>query len=326
MREDINQELIFSMLLDGKGGAVKYNWDDIDAWAPKKGILWMHLSLPEDTINNWVSKRSGISKTLSEALLNGRNRPRILKEKDALFLSLRAINFNPGADPDDMVFLHIYMEKNRIITIRHKKVLAIENINSSLEVGAGPKDSYEFLLEILSKISHRIGKVIQNIDDQIDEIEEAVVEKADIKLRSKLSLLRRQAINIRRFLSPQREVLNHLDNIEMSWFKLKDIYKIRELTERSIRYLEEIDSARDRAAITHEEINSIYSEQLNQTMYVLSIVATIFLPLGFLTGLLGINVGGIPGTENPLAFLVVCIILILVGIIEFLIFKLKKWL
>jgi zinc transporter len=60
-------------------------------------------------------------------------------------------------------------------------------------------------------------------------------------------------------------------------------------------------------------------------MYALSIVATIFLPLGFLTGLLGINVGGIPGIENSLAFLIVCIVLVLVGIIEFLIFKLKRW-
>ncbi|MCS5421902.1 MULTISPECIES: zinc transporter ZntB [Psychrilyobacter] len=326
MREDINQELIFSMLLDGKGGAVKYNWDDIDAWSPEKGILWMHLSLSEDAINNWINKRSGISKTLSEALLNRRNRPRILKEEDKLFLSLRAINFNPGADPDDMVFLHIYMEKNRIITIRHNKVLAVDNVASSLETGTGPKDSYEFLLEILSKISYRIGKSIQSIDDQIDEIEEAIVEKADLKLRPALSSLRRQAINIRRFLSPQREVLHYLDSLEMPWFKLKEIYKLKELTEKYIRYLEEIDSARDRAAITHEEINSIYSEQLNQTMYVLSIVATIFLPLGFLTGLLGINVGGIPGVENPMAFLIVCIVLIFVGIIELWIFKLKKWL
>lgn len=101
MREDTSKELIFSMLLDGKGGAVKYNWDDIDAWSPEKGVLWMHLSLPEDPTNNWVNKRSGISKTLSEALLNGRNRPRILKEEDKLFLSLRAINLNPGADTHD---------------------------------------------------------------------------------------------------------------------------------------------------------------------------------------------------------------------------------
>jgi len=325
MEEDNNHELIFSLLLDGKGGAVSYGWDEIIAWSPDKGTLWIHLSLPEDLRGGWIDKRSGISKNISEALLSMEDRPRLIKEEDSLFLSLRGVNFNPGEDPDDMVFLHIYMEEKRIITVRHRKVLAVDNIKSSLEENNGPRDSYEFLLGILLKISHRIGEITQNIDDQIDEIEESIVDNADIKFRSVLSSLRRQAINIRRYLSPQKEVLNYLGAIEISWFKRKEIYKIKELTEKYIRYLEDIDSARDRAAITHEEINSIYSEQLNRTMYVLSIVATIFLPLSFLTGLLGINVGGIPGTDSSLAFLMVCTILILLGIVEFLIFKIKKW-
>ncbi len=325
MEENNKKDLIFSLLFDEKGGATNYGWEDIDKWSPEKGTLWMHLSLSEDKIDNWVNKKSGLSKPFAKFLLDERNRPRLLKEGDKFCLSLRAINFNVGEDPDDMVFLHIYMEKNMIITIRHQKVLAIDSIRTSLENNSGPKDSSEFLLQILTKISRKIGKVIQNIDDQVDDIEESVVEKADIKLRSSLSRLRRQAINLRRFLYPQREVLNYLGEIEISWFNPKAINQIRELIEKYIHYLEEIDSARDRAAITHEEINSIYSEQLNQTMYVLSIVATIFLPLGFLTGLLGINVGGVPGTNNSQAFLIVCIVLILVGLIEFFIFKLKKW-
>jgi len=325
MEENYKNDLVFSLLLDGKGGATNYSWEDIDKWTPEKGTLWMHLSLPEDKIDNWVNKKSGIPKSLSEFLLDERNRPRLFEEKDKFCLSLRAINFNIGEDLDDMVFLHIYMEENRIITIRHQRVLTMDSIRASLEDNNGPKNSSDFLLNVLSKISRRIGKVVQDIDDQVDEIEEMVVEKADIKLRSSLSSLRRQAINLRRFLSPQREVLNYLGRIEISWFNPKEINKIRELIEKYIHYMEEIDSARDRAAITHEEINSIYSEQLNKTMYALSIVATIFLPLGFLTGLLGINVGGIPGTNNSQAFIIVCIVLILVGIIEFFIFKLKKW-
>jgi zinc transporter len=197
MEENINKDLIFSLLLNGKGGATSYSWEDIDNWSPEKGILWIHLSLPEDKTNNWVTKKSGLSKSLSGFLLDERNRPRLLKEENKFCLSLRAINFNPGEDPDDMVFLHIYMEENRIITIRHQKVLAIDSIKNSLENDNGPKNSSEFLLQILSKISRKIGKAIQNIDDQGDEIEEAVVEKADIKLRSLLSSLRRQSINLR---------------------------------------------------------------------------------------------------------------------------------
>ena len=65
--------------------------------------------------------------------------------------------------------------------------------------------------------------------------------------------------------------------------------------------------------------------QMNKTMYLLSIVAAIFLPLGLLTGLLGINVGGIPGTESPYAFIVVCVGLIFIAFIQALIFRRMRW-
>ena len=85
------------------------------------------------------------------------------------------------------------------------------------------------------------------------------------------------------------------------------------------------DSARDRAAVSQDELNSRLSEQMNHTMYVLSIVAAVFLPLGLFTGLLGINVGGIPGTEDPWAFLIVCVLLVVIAIGLLVVFRRKRW-
>lgn len=101
---------------------------------------------------------------------------------------------------------------------------------------------------------------------------------------------------------------------------------VRELTERTSRFVEDIDSARDRAAITQEELNNRLSEQMNKAMYLLSIVAAIFLPLGLITGLLGINVGGIPGAENKLSFLIVTVFLVVLAVILVGLFKRVKWL
>jgi zinc transporter len=92
------------------------------------------------------------------------------------------------------------------------------------------------------------------------------------------------------------------------------------------RHIEDLDEARDRAAVTQEQLINSLSEQMNNKMYILSIVAAIFLPLGFLTGLLGINVGGIPGADSKLGFSV--FVILLVGVVGFQIwfFKKKKWL
>ncbi len=93
-----------------------------------------------------------------------------------------------------------------------------------------------------------------------------------------------------------------------------------------IRHLEDLEAVRDRAVVTQEELVNRLSDQLNKRMYVLSIIAAIFLPLGFFTGLLGINVGGIPGAENPWAFTIFLGLLLLIVFVQLWIFKKKKWL
>ncbi len=126
-------------------------------------------------------------------------------------------------------------------------------------------------------------------------------------------------------MAPQRDVLARLQNERFSWLNDIDRVRIREIAERTARFIDDIDSARDRAAITQEELNNRLSEQMNKTMYVLSIVAAIFLPLGLLTGLLGINVGGIPGTESKIAFALVTLLLVGIAFVEFWIFRRRKW-
>jgi len=81
------------------------------------------------------------------------------------------------------------------------------------------------------------------------------------------------------------------------------------LSDRLLRFVEDLDAVRDRAAVTQEELSARLAESMNRTMYVLSIVTAIFLPLGLLTGLLGVNVGGMPGEESEQAFAYVCVLM-----------------
>jgi zinc transporter len=117
-----------------------------------------------------------------------------------------------------------------------------------------------------------------------------------------------------------------LHSEEVPWLGDNNRLRLKEATDRLVRCIEDLDSARDRAAVTQEELVNRLSEQLNTRMYVLSLVAAIFLPLGFLTGLLGINVGGIPGSDSPSAFLVFLLVLSVVVALQILIFKKKRWL
>lgn len=154
-------------------------------------------------------------------------------------------------------------------------------------------------------------------------MEDAILEKEQAALRTELSQVRRMIIGLRRYLVPQRELLSRLQNERVEWLSDVDRLHLREATECVIRSVEDLDAARDRATLAQEELNARLSEQMTRTIYVMSIVATIFLPLGLITGLLGINVGGIPGAETTWAFTFVCILLLAMAAVVYFIFKRK---
>lgn len=145
------------------------------------------------------------------------------------------------------------------------------------------------------------------------------------QIRSGILELRREIIQLRRYLAPQREALSRLHAEKVSWLGEHDRLEVREASDKITRYVEDLDSARDRAGVAFEELASRQAEQMNSRMYVLSMIAGLFLPLGFLTGLLGINVGGIPLADNPWGFFEVVVFLIVVVLIQVVVFRRKQW-
>ncbi|NIS69966.1 MAG: zinc transporter ZntB [Proteobacteria bacterium] len=321
-----NEGLIFAYVLDGNGGGQAIDWGKLKRWSPERGTLWLHLDYESEKVQKWLSEESGLSPILCEALLAEETRPRILSSNEGLLMILRGVNCNPGADPEDMVSLRMWFEERRVISMRHRRVMAIEDIHEAVESDKGPTGSSDFLVMVSDRIADRMGEVIAEIDDSVDELEDAVLTAESHELRPRLANLRRQTISLRRYIAPQRDVLARLHNEHIPWLKEIEKNHIREIAERTTRFVEDIDSARDRAAITHEELNNRLSEQMNKAMYTLSIVAAIFLPLGLLTGLLGINVGGIPGTESRWAFAIVSFVLVGIAAVLIWIFKRIKWL
>ncbi|WP_126455067.1 zinc transporter ZntB [Sulfuriflexus mobilis] len=325
MSNNNTQGLISSYLLDGKGGGKSLSWDDIYKDTSASGVTWLHLDYTHPKSQDWLKNKSGLDPIIIEALQAEETRPRGVLMQDGLLVTLRSVNMNPGAEPEDMVSIRVWIDKNRIISTRHRRLLFMDDIRESIELGLGPKMPGEFLVHLADRLSERMAYVIDNVDETVDKLEEEVLTAESYQLRAKIANVRRETIELRRYLAPQREAMSRLYNERVEWLTDVDRMHLRETADRTMRYIEDLDSARDRATVTHEELLSRLSEQMDRRMYVLSIVAAVFLPLGFLTGLLGINVGGIPGAEDKNAFLEFIIILGVVVVFQITLFKWKKW-
>jgi zinc transporter len=317
--------LINAFLLDGKGGGKAIDWDGIRQWSPEQGVLWIHLNFTVEESQQWLMKDSGLDSLVAQALIADETRPRSAPVADGLMISLRGVNSNPGADPEDMVSIRMFCTETRVISTRRRRLLTTRDLVESLQQGRGPRTTGELTAMLTNRLIDRMSEVINEMDERIDEVEEAILEGAVRESRSQVIELRREIIKLRRYLSPQREALAQLQNETAPWLSVKDRLMIREASDKVTRYVEELDSSRDRAGVANEELSSRLSEQMNSRMYVLSLVAGLFLPLGFLTGLLGINVGGIPLAENPWGFLEVVLFLLVVAFVQILLFWRKRW-
>jgi zinc transporter len=192
--------------------------------------------------------------------------------------------------------------------------------------GSGPKTADEFFTDLCERLVTRMADVIDGIDDSVDELQEKILTAESHQLRSIIAGLRREIIIIRRYLAPQRDAIVRLVSERVSWMSEAERMRLREIADRMTRFVEDLDSARERAAVAQEELLGRLSEQMEKRMYLLSLVAAIFLPLGFLTGLLGINVGGIPGSEYHWGFALVTVMIFILVVVQVVIFKIKKWL
>lgn len=320
-----NNGLVVSFQLNGMGGGTALDWQGISELWSSDSPIWVHLDYTHERSRSWLREQSGIDDVSIEALLAEETRPRTTLIQGNLLVILRGVNLNPGSDPEDMVSIRVWTDGKRVISTRKRKLLSISDICQEIERGEGPASVGEFLLALADRLSIRMNGVISQLDDGIDDLEQQVLSLESHQLRPRLSAMRRETITLRRYLSPQRDALARLTSERFDWLSDVDRAGLREVTDRTVRYIEELDAARERAIVVQEELMSRLSEQMDRRMYVLSIVAALFLPLGFLTGLLGINVGGIPGTDNPGAFSVVATGLLSVLIVQIVLFRWKRW-
>ena len=126
--------LVCAYRFDGQGGAEALDWQTLPS-AADAANTWVHLYLDDDRARNWLLEESGIPLVAAEALLYEETRPRCTPIGDGLLLNLRGVNLNPGADPEDMVSIRLWVDEHRVIRTRRRRLLAAQDVVQTIEQG-----------------------------------------------------------------------------------------------------------------------------------------------------------------------------------------------
>lgn len=318
--------ILHALQFDGQGTGLAIDHKDIQQALGAETVSWVHLDANVPGCRDWLLENLKLpDELIIDALLADETRPRILSYDEGLMVILRGVNLNDNAHPEDMVSVRLWIYGSNIISVRLRRLKAVIDIKERLESGRGPKNTGDFLTTLITRLFERMEPVLRSLDDQLDTLEEQVMENPDAEDRQAITTLRKQAIVFKRYIAPQRDVIASLRNAEITWLDAGHKRKLMESLDRVTRYIEDLDATRERGQIIKDELGNALSDRMNRNLYMLSVIAAIFLPLGFLTGLLGINVGGIPGSDVAEAFFIFCAILTVVVIGQVYLFKRLKW-
>jgi len=318
--------LIESLHVDDEGIAHDRADLPIELYDKSIGYGWVHVDGTSPEAKSWLRKDSGIDEIWVDALLATETRPRLVKiDNETIFINLRGINSFNKEEPEDMISIRLYVTKHQIISVKLRNLRAVAKLRMDFDSERVPASTFEFLLTLIEHINEEIESTIADIYEAIDDLEEMVLVEHDKDFRQNVIDVRRQVIIFRRYFSPNLDTMQQLASMESFLGSGSDnISNLSESSHKMTRFIEEIVSIRERAQVIHEELNNHLTERLSASTNKLSAVATVFLPMSFVTGLFGVNLAGIPGATNEKAFAIffggTCAVLI----IQFVILKWRK--
>ena len=289
------------------------------------GFLWLHLERRDEQDLGFLKSQQDIPDIAAGALVATETRPRCDRIEEGAIVNLRGPGETDTADSDRLVSIRLWVRRNRVTSLSRRTLSATVPVVRMVEAGK-ILDPGDLVAAFAREISRQLDPQVAELGDLLDDCESAMEAKSIYKLRTSIAEIRSQAIAFRRFVAPDRDALTTLAAMDVDWLEEQDRLHINEAADRFARMTEELEAVRERSALLHEQLTDLRAEQVDQRALVISIVAFIFLPLTFITGLLGMNVEGIPYAREPWAFWGVVGFCVLVGLGVLAWFLRRHWL
>jgi zinc transporter len=303
------------LVFDGLGGVSLENGGDAVSSAPPGGFKVVAGNARTPDFKVWL--RNELGEFNAGLITAPSSRARCTIFDHQALMMFRVVR--PSAAPEDIgrQIMTLWLESGRVIIASEINVVDLLGIGNTELARHAPTSPADLIARLALKVTDRLEPLIEVLGDRLDEIEETLITHRTERAQDRLESLRRNLINIRRLVWPQRDALSALEMAELPFLSERDRLRLREASMRTARIGDELQSLSERAVLVHEEIIDERSEQMNHTMLLLAAVTVVFSPLTLITGLLGMNVAGIPFADSTGAFWLVCagLVAIVAGIV-----------
>ncbi len=290
--------------------------------APRDGYRWVQFDLADPELPAFLA--ANLPEIPAASLTAPETRPRCDAYGDGLILNLRGVNLNKDGPVDQMVAVRLWVTAELVVTVQVRGVRSLDALREEAQGGTAPPTPVDFVVQLTRKLMRRVRDEVFDLSERVDVMEDTVVDD-DAPLPPELAEERRMAIRLRRYLGPQRDALDALVAWDSPMMTDSQRAQLREQANVARLSVEELDALVARMTAVQDHHTAQAALKQGHNGYVLSIVAAVFLPLGFVTGLFGVNVAGMPGVETPWAFAALCGAMIAISVVALLWMRRLKW-
>jgi zinc transporter len=274
-------------------------------------FIWIHFDLSKAYTEKWMRTNLNLPEAFFEALVVGSRSTRIEDVAENLIAVINDIAFKFSFEPSEISTLWVSANQKTLVSARTHPLSSVDQLRVAVKNGVRFNSSMALLIYLFRVQEDLLVNIMRDATVQVDRIEDNVLTGELNSKRISLGKLRRVLVRLQRLLAPEPTALFRFLHQPPQWIVEKDLNELRQSTEEFSLVIRDIAALQERIKLLQEEMAAQVSEQTNRSLFTLTVVTVLALPINIIAGLFGMNVGGIPLAENPHGFLtIVCIVVI----------------
>ena len=285
-------------------------WLRADVAATAGEFLWLHFNLADTSAEKWMQAHLSLPPEFFEALRQGSRSTRIEDAADNLIAVVNDVAFEFSFDPSEIASLWLNVSARVAVSARIHPLRSIDRLRHAVREGARFGSSVALLNHLLRDQGDVLVRIVREATLQVDGIEDSLLVGKLQQKRADLGRLRRVLVRLQRLLAPEPGALFRLLRQPPPWLAAHDLDELRQSTEEFSLVLRDLVALQERIKLLQEEMAAQVGEQTNRSVFTLTVVTVLALPINIIAGLLGMNVGGIPLADHPHGFLIIALLVL----------------
>lgn len=292
-------------------------------------VTWINIDgVHQADIIEKIGKQFDIHPLILEDIMNTEQRPKIEDFEKYLFIVLKMLYTNNKNGEIQSEQVSLVVGPNYVISFQEKEGDVFDPIRERIRTGKGRvrRMGPDYLAyALIDAIVDNYFVVLEKVGEKIEDVEELLIMDPSPQVLKEIHSLKRKLLFLRKSVWPLREVINILERGECSLVKKATIIFLRDVYDHTIQVIETIEVYREMLSEMIDAYLSSISNKTNEIVKVLTIIATIFIPLTFIASIYGMNFTWMPEIEWPEGYHMVLVVMAIIGVMMIVYFRRKKW-